>query len=260
MASTLLADRTTATQRRDREPDRGRDRSLPLPRKRRRRAILRTALVLTVVLAGSTGWVLRRPWLQGNLGIVDPGLVVRSAQPTAFLPGWIREYHLRAILNLRGGGPSDWWYGAVVKAARDAGVAFYDLPLGATRRPGRAELLVLIDTLQSCPYPLLIHCKSGADRTGLASAVYRMVRRGVPPEEAEDSFTIEHLHIPIGGPEHLHEPLREYGAWLAEKGLSHTPERFRDWVKNDYKSPDGHDDPPPLPAGPRHRRSVLSYR
>lgn len=254
LASTLIPDRTDARPRRalDRHP-------APRPH-HRRRLILRAALVLTVVLAASTGWILRRPWLQGNLGIVDPGLVIRSAQPTANLPGWIREYHLRAILNLRGGGSSDWWYGAEVKAAHDGGVAFYDFPLSATRRPSRAELLVLIDTLQSCPYPLLIHCKSGADRTGLASAVYLMVRRGVPPEEAEGAFTIEHLHVPIGGPEHLHEPLREYAAWLAEQGLSHTPERFRDWVKNDYASPDGHNDPPPLAAGPRHRRSTLSYR
>ncbi len=207
-----------------------------------------------MVLAGSICWVLRRPWFQGNLGIVDPGLVIRSAQPTSRLPGWIREYGLHAILNLRGGAPSDWWYGAEVTAARASNVAFYDFPMNATRRPSRLELLVLIDTLRSCPYPLLIHCKSGADRTGLATALYLMVRRGVPPEEAEGAFTIEHLHVPIGGPEHLHEPLREYAAWLAAAGLEHTPDRFRAWVKNDYRSPDGHDDPPPLTPGPRHRR------
>ena len=55
---------------------------------------------------------------------------------------------------------------------------YYDLPLSATRRPTRRELLQLIDLLETCSYPLLIHCKSGADRTGLASALYRLVRRG----------------------------------------------------------------------------------
>jgi hypothetical protein len=131
---------------------------------------------------------------------------------------------------------------------------FYDLPLSATRRPTRRDLLTLIDTLNSCPYPLLIHCKSGADRTGLASALYRMIRLGQTPSEAEQAFSIEFGHVPVGGPEHLHEPLDEYAAWLTEQGLGHTPERFRDWVKKVYEPSDGPVDPPPLKPGPRPRR------
>ncbi len=162
---------------------------------------------------------------------------------------------MRSILNLRGGKPADSWYADEVKASRESGVAFYDFPLSATRRPTRGELLVLIDTLRSCEYPLLIHCKSGADRTGLASALYLMTRRGVPPDRAEDAFTLEYGHVPLFGPEHLHEPLDEYAAWLAAHGLAHTPERFRDWVRNEYESPDGPADPPPLKPGPRPRHA-----
>jgi protein tyrosine phosphatase (PTP) superfamily phosphohydrolase (DUF442 family) len=213
------------------------------------------AAVLTILLVIGLCWVFRRPWFQGNLGVVDAGRVIRSAQPTSQLPEWIRDYRLRSILNLRGGGPDDWWYDAEIKAAEAGGVSFYDFPLNATRRPTRHDLLVLIDTLRSCPYPLLIHCKSGADRTGLASAIYLMTRRGMPPEEAEGAFTLDHGHVPLGGPEHLHEPLNEYAAWLAAHGLSHSPERFRDWVKNDYRSSGSRDEPAPLKPGPRPRRS-----
>lgn len=224
----------------------------------RRRRLRRVALVSTLVLVVATlssCWYFRRPWFEGNLGIVDPGRVIRSAQPTSQLPAWIRDYHLRSILNLRGGKTADSWYDAEVKAAQADSVAFYDFPLNATRRPTRRELLVLIDTLRSCPYPLLIHCKSGADRTGLASALYLMIERGIPPERAEDAFTLEHGHVPLFGPERLHEPLHEYAAWLAARGLTHSPDRFRDWVRNDYESPDGPEDPPPLRPGPRHRHA-----
>ena len=93
-------------------------------------------------------------------------------------------------------------------------MAFYDLPLAATRRPTRRELLFLIDLLDRCPYPLLIHCKSGADRTGLASALYLMVKRNQPPELAENALALEFGHVPFLGTEHLHEPLHEYAAWL----------------------------------------------
>ncbi len=223
----------------------------------RRRRVRRLALATTtalVVLALSLCWTFRRPWFQGNLGTVDAGRVIRSAQPTDQLPAWIRDYGLRSILNLRGGSKADWWYDAEVKATVAGGVSFYDFPLSATRRPSRRELLVLIDTLENCPYPLLIHCKSGADRTGLASALYLMVRRGTPPEEAEKAFTLEHGHVPLGGTEHLHEPLNEYAAWLAAHGLSHSPDRFRGWVKSEYISPDGAVDPAPLEPGPRSRR------
>jgi hypothetical protein len=211
--------------------------------------------VVLVLLAVSICWTFRRPWFQGNLGVVEAGRVIRSAQPTWQLPGWIREYHLRSILNLRGGGPADSWYEGEVEAARSGGVSFYDFPLSATRRPARYELLVLIDTLRSCPYPLLIHCKSGADRTGLASALYLMLMPGLPPQQAEHAFTVEHGHVPLFGPEHLHEPLMEYAVWLSARGLAHSPDRFRDWVKNSYRSPDRPDDPPPLKPGPRLRHS-----
>ena len=33
-------------------------------------------------------------------------------------------------------------------------------------------------------YPMLIHCKHGADRTGLATAIYRIEMEGVAPEAA----------------------------------------------------------------------------
>jgi protein tyrosine phosphatase (PTP) superfamily phosphohydrolase (DUF442 family) len=211
-------------------------------------------VVIVCALLCAFVWVFRRPLLEGNLAIVEPGRVIRSAQPTTQLAQWVNAFQLKSILNLRGGSPEDWWYEAEVRASRENGLSFYDLPLSATRRPGRIELLRLIDILKQCPYPLLIHCKSGADRTGLASALYLMLERGDEPERAERAFSIEFGHIPLGGTEHLHEPLDEYARWLKSHGLPHTPERFRDWVKNDYQSADPPSDPPAYPTGPRARR------
>jgi protein tyrosine phosphatase (PTP) superfamily phosphohydrolase (DUF442 family) len=214
----------------------------------------KAAGVAVFICALAMAWEIRRPLFQGNLGIVDPGRVVRSAQPTSQLPQWVRGHRLKSILNLRGGGPADWWYEDEVRVARESGLSFYDLPLSATRRPARLDLLRLIDLLQQCPYPLLIHCKSGADRTGLASALYLMLQLGQGPEQAEGAFSLEFGHVPLGGTEHLHEPLDEYAGWLKANGLPHTPKRFRAWVKNEYRSADPPADPPPYPTGPRPRR------
>jgi protein tyrosine phosphatase (PTP) superfamily phosphohydrolase (DUF442 family) len=218
------------------------------------------AILAALACSAGLGWEFRRPLFHGNLGVVDPGQVIRSAQPTTELLRLIRQYHLGSILNLRGGSPADWWYEAEVKTATESSVTYYDLPLNATRRPSRRELLMLIDLLERCTYPLLIHCKSGADRTGLATAIYRMVRMGEPPDRAIQAFSLEFYHIPLGGPEHLHEPLDEYAAWLRGNNLNHTPDRFRAWVMNDYRSSDPSTDPPLLLPGPRARHSETAQR
>lgn len=192
-----------------------------------------------------------RPHLTQNFGEIAPGRAYRSSQPTTRLPEMIRENHLASILNLRGGSPADSWYVDEVRNARAGGVAFYDLPLSAVRRPSRRELLFLIDALVNAPPPLLIHCRAGADRTGLAAVVYNLSVLGLPPEKAMGGFTILHGHFPILGPQHLHEPIDEYAAWLNAKGLEHEPSRFRRWVRDEYQAPDPSKDPRPITPGAR---------
>jgi hypothetical protein len=222
----------------------------PRPRRRRRRA-LRSALAILLLGAAVPGAFLLRPFVGSNLGIVHDGRVIRAAQPTAGLKQLIHDYQLASILNLRGGSSKDWWYTSEVETATSLGVDFLDLPLNATRRPKRRDLLNLIDTLARCKYPLLIHCKAGADRTGLASAIYLMMHDGEPPREAARAFTLYHSHFPWFGTEHLHEPLDEYASYLEAAAMPHTPERFRAWVKDQYRSDDPSIDPPALRPGPR---------
>lgn len=205
--------------------------------------VIATALVLVV-----TFW---NPLFHGNFGVVEPGRVYRSAQPTDDLQRSIERNQLASILNLRGGSHQDEWYAAEVRATRDRGVDFYDLPMSATRRPRRRELLILIDLLERCDYPLLIHCKSGSDRTGLASALYLLMMRGESPDRALGAFSIGYGHVPLFGPEHLHEPFEEYRDWLKARHLVHRPARFRAWVEQVYVSDDPRTDVPRIEPGPR---------
>jgi len=191
--------------------------------------------------------------LRANFGVVDPGRVYRSAQPEGSIERVIRERGLASVLNLRGGAPRDAFYAEEVRVTRSLGVDFYDFPMSATRRPSRRELMVLLDLFGRCKYPLLIHCRQGADRTALASALYRMAVKGAGPEEAEGEFALAYGHVPLGGTQRLHEPLNEYALWLKGRRLAHTPERLRSWVEHEYRS-DGPAAPfRPLPTGPRER-------
>jgi protein tyrosine phosphatase (PTP) superfamily phosphohydrolase (DUF442 family) len=221
----------------------------------RRKARRKAFLAGTIVFAACFSAYFHRPLFEGNVGIVDPGRVIRSAQPTGDrLASLTKEHGLATVLNLRGGSDSDPWYKAEVADAARLGLDFYDFPMNATSRPPRRHLLAVLDLLDRCRYPLLIHCKSGSDRTGLVAGLYLLSRQGVPPEQAEGALTLVHGHIPILETKRMHEPFDEYADWLQIHGQAHTPARFRAWVENDYRS----DDPVaafrPLVPGPRPPR------
>jgi Tyrosine phosphatase family len=209
------------------------------------------ALKTTILILATV--TISLPSFHGNLGVVDAGKVFRSAQPLEGFERLVHERKLASVLDLRAGSNADWWYENEVRVCSQSGVEFYDFPMSAERRPTRRALLVLIDLFKQCRYPLLIHCKSGSDRTGLASALYQMIAQGVPPEKAEEAFSLRYWHVPIFGHERLHDPIVEYAAWLAEHHQTHTPARFRSWVEQDYAS--GDEDAPirPLRPGPREQ-------
>ena len=225
-------------------------RSVPPVRRSRRRWI-----VAGVVLVLATGFsaTFHRFLFLGNVGVVVEGKVYRSAQPRHNVGALVNDYKLGSILNLRGGSEKNDWYVAEVADSRSLGVELYDFPMSAVRRPRRRDLLTILDVLDRCRYPLLIHCKSGSDRTGLAVGLYLMAKQGEPPERAEQAFSLSFGHVAIGGPQHLHEPFDEYAAWLSRQRLKHSPERLRDWIKQEYQADDPQVDPPPIEPGPRHR-------
>lgn len=224
---------------RDPSPPRARARG------RRRRLGLIAATVAAIAIA------FHRPLFLGNFAAVDPGRVYRSAQPGSGLAETIRKLGLRSVINLRGGSPYDAFYRHEVEVAERLGVEFYDLPLSATKRPTRREFMLAIAALETCRYPALIHCKWGSDRTGMLSALYRMILLGESPEKASSSFSVLHGHFPVFGPQRLHEPFEEYARWLRERGLAHDPARFRLWVERDYKADDPFTSWPAIRPGPR---------
>ncbi len=195
----------------------------------------RLRLCLVAILLLIAAYALRRPLFFGNFAVVEPGRVFRSAQPDHTLESVIRSHRVRSIVNLRGGRPSDSFYADEVATAKKLGVEFHDLPLSATRRPTRRQLLDILDLFGEARYPLLIHCKWGSDRTGLVSVLYRLAALGEPPRRALGEFTLSYGHVPLFGPQHLHEPIEEYDAWLRDRKLTHSPGLFRGWVEREYR-------------------------
>lgn len=111
--------------------------------------------------------------LHGNFHEVIPGELYRSAQlDDTELAKKIRRYHIRSVINLRGENPGNAWYDQEVSTSRAAGIAHIDFRMSSKHELNFSEAQRLIATMRDAPKPLLIHCRAGADRTGLASAIY----------------------------------------------------------------------------------------
>lgn len=156
------------------------------------------ALAMPVVAGmAALGWV---GWLQhsGNMHAVLAGQIYRSAQPSsAQLADWTRRHGFRSVLNLRGASDADWYRIERATAAhlnlRHADFAMRDSEVLTPERA--AALIALLDRL---PKPVLIHCKAGADRTGLAAALY-LANQGQDEAiaEAQISFRYGHVSLPV---------------------------------------------------------------
>jgi protein tyrosine phosphatase (PTP) superfamily phosphohydrolase (DUF442 family) len=188
-------------------------------------------VVLAALLAATLGWFLRFHLLGDNLHTVIPHEVYRSAQPSsAALERWIRELDLRTVINLRGTKVNSPFNAerAVTEAHR---VDFYILPLASGSMPHRRALQQLVHHLDTAKRPILLHCAQGIERSGLASAVAVLLAGG-DVAEARKQFSLNYGFVPWLDTHP--KMLDDYEQWLALQGWSHTPDRFRHWVENDY--------------------------
>jgi len=158
---------------------------------------IKIGLVAVGLTAGSGGAYWGVIQYHGNFHAVREGEFYRSAQlATDELHGVIRDHGIRSILNLRGAHPGQAWYDDEVAVSRALGVAHYDYGLSAYRIVTAQQIDELLDILRNAPKPLLVHCKSGADRAGLVSALYRFAAEGASAEQADGELSLIYGHFP----------------------------------------------------------------
>jgi hypothetical protein len=115
-----------------------------------------------------------------------------------------------------------------------AGATQIDMALASCEWMSRDQLRMLVRVLDSCEYPVLIHCWRGAERTGLVSALTELLRPGETLDDARGQFALRYLFLRVGDGVLMQDHLERYAAWLSEQGRTHTPERLRQWVTSGY--------------------------
>ena len=170
--------------------------------------------------------ILRTFW--SNFTTIAPG-VFRAAHPSpARLRRWAQR-GIKTILNLRGASSSP-HYQLEAEACRDLGLTLVDLPgLTARQAPSRASLQAILVAMRSADAPFVLHCKSGADRTSLAAAMYILAIEGGPIARARAQLSPRFLHFKWTKTGILDHILDTYDGAHRAKGIG-----FEDWLATEY--------------------------
>ena len=103
----------------------------------------------------------------------------RSSQPAPHHIRALSRRGIRTIVNLRGERRCG-SYSLEQAACGRHGIELVNFHVRARRAPYPQEIKASIALFDLVQYPMLMHCKSGAERTGLMSLLYLWLKEGVP--------------------------------------------------------------------------------
>ena len=154
----------------------------------------------------------------------------RSAHPMPYQVRAAKKAGIASIISLRG---IETHLGSNVlewEACKAIGLPIVHLPVGSREAPHRDAILGLDALFDSLPKPILAHCKSGADRAGLTSTLYLLLKENAPFDEAIKQMEFwRHGHVKqakTGVLDHFFETYRLHHAAYG------TP--FREWIEKHY--------------------------
>ncbi|MDR9395167.1 tyrosine-protein phosphatase [Roseovarius sp. SYSU LYC5161] len=169
--------------------------------------------------------VLRKVWT--NFFEVAPG-VYRSNHPTHERFVKLKAMGIRSVLNLRGAAGAA-HYLAEEESCRQLGLTLVNCTLHARYAAPRDDILAVIDAFRHIEKPFVMHCKSGADRAGFASAIYLLVIEERPVAEARRMLGLKYIHLKWSRTGVLDYILDQYEARAAQ-----SPIGFEHWVATEY--------------------------
>lgn len=167
-----------------------------------------------------------RRWYHNQTQIA-PG-VYRSNQPDFRRLSRLHQNGVETVLLLRGSQSGAPFVAEQHHCAR-LGMRLISFPMSARRLPKPDRILELIRLFRTLPKPFLMHCRAGADRTGLASAIYLLAVENAPVSQAQAMLSVRFGHWGWTDTGVLDHFLRHY-----EKAQQETGIGFEAWIETAY--------------------------
>lgn len=220
----------------------------PSPTRSRGRKLRWLPVLPATIGMAFLGWYLGARYVWFNLHDVIPGQVYRSSQPSpAFLADAVHTRNIHCVLKLNSPKDNDWSKDEEAEAGK-LGIKFINIPMGVSRLPRRDELVALIDAIDAAPRPLLVHCKIGADRTGVASALIAMHDGATFDQAVADQLSVRFLHFGHLG-EAVEDIMARYRSYCTANGKPTGGwHEFVDFARNAYDPAGGDKRPAPAAA------------
>lgn len=158
---------------------------------------------------------------------IAPGLW-RSNQPTPWRLKRLQRRGFATVINLRGAGHSG-AYHLERYHCQALGLRLIDLKLSSRRPPTVDQVSQLKRYFDEAERPLLIHCKSGADRAGLVAALF-LLFQGDTVEQVEQQLSLRYMHFRSAATGVLDHFLDCY---KCDRAVSPSL-TFNDWLEQGY--------------------------
>ena len=152
----------------------------------------------------------------------------RSSQPSPGQVAWFARMGGKTIVNLRGGREHGSWP-LERDACRRHHIKLAEFILRSREAPNRETLLGMAAFLETLEYPVLVHCKSGADRAGLFAALFLILREGASVARAREELSLRYGHFRQAKTGILDAFLDAYEREGEAAGLS-----FEAWLRDVY--------------------------
>lgn len=108
----------------------------------------------------------------------------------------LTDFGIRSIISLVSPAPDEYWYRAAHTLSAAKHISHYEMPLSPDTELTSDQLRELVLLLQRAPKPVLIQSGSGADRSGLAAAIFKYAIASRPVEQAKAELSIRYGHFP----------------------------------------------------------------
>ena len=157
------------------------------------------------------------------------GDMFRENQPSPKRIAQLAQEGIKTIINLRGPSPKG-FYLLEKEACAEHGIELIDFRVYSRDVHTKEKIRAAKALFESITYPALMHCKSGADRTGFMGVLYRHFHMGDTIKAAlERELTLKKLHVRQGKTGMLDFFFEDYLRISDNLDIS-----FLDWVESDY--------------------------